>query len=222
MATAKSMTEIYDANFEEVKKYVHATSRGSWSNPDCGGHAAQSTGFCRSLLSWWGNVIVHRADTLMNSCCNCWQRRMIHFLLEESTTDILAWRDDDKPKIPTQTSATGMQAIPTTGVAMGMQYKEARDIDQKPERGEACGRLLFWGCLDHRGAKCRKHFKWRRLNNCLSFTSWKIMAGIFQRVLKNFAPMMHPNISRDFMASSRSKVNGSDFIECYEGYWLCL
>ena len=28
MATAKAMTEIYEANFKEVSKYVHATSRG--------------------------------------------------------------------------------------------------------------------------------------------------------------------------------------------------
>ena len=27
-------------------------------------------------------------------------------------------KDDDKPKIPHQSSATGMQAIPATGVAM--------------------------------------------------------------------------------------------------------
>ena len=33
-------------------------------------------------------------------------------------------RDDDKPKIPHQSSATGMQAIPATGAALGIQYKE--------------------------------------------------------------------------------------------------
>ena len=33
-------------------------------------------------------------------------------------------KDPDKPKIPHQSSATGMQAIPTTGVAMGIQYQE--------------------------------------------------------------------------------------------------
>jgi 2-oxoisovalerate dehydrogenase E1 component len=31
---------------------------------------------------------------------------------------------EDMPKIPHQSSATGMQAIPTTGVAMGIQYRE--------------------------------------------------------------------------------------------------
>jgi len=38
-------------------------------------------------------------------------------------------KDDDKPKIPHQSSATGMQAIPATGVAMGMQYKELQGLN---------------------------------------------------------------------------------------------
>ncbi|MCK6650713.1 MAG: thiamine pyrophosphate-dependent enzyme, partial [Bacteroidia bacterium] len=35
---------------------------------------------------------------------------------------------DDMPKIPMQSSATGMQAIPTTGVAMGLQYLEKQGL----------------------------------------------------------------------------------------------
>jgi 2-oxoisovalerate dehydrogenase E1 component len=35
---------------------------------------------------------------------------------------------DNMPKIPHQSSATGMQAIPTTGIAMGIQYKEKTGI----------------------------------------------------------------------------------------------
>jgi 2-oxoisovalerate dehydrogenase E1 component len=35
---------------------------------------------------------------------------------------------DDMAKIPHQSSATGMQAIPTTGVAMGIQYKENHNL----------------------------------------------------------------------------------------------
>ena len=41
---------------------------------------------------------------------------------------------DNMPKIPHQSSATGMQAIPTTGVAMGIQYKEKTGLaDWQPE-----------------------------------------------------------------------------------------
>jgi 2-oxoisovalerate dehydrogenase E1 component len=43
--------------------------------------------------------------------------------------------DADKPKIIHQSSATGMQAIPTTGIAMGLQYKEKQGLSQF-ERGE--------------------------------------------------------------------------------------
>jgi 2-oxoisovalerate dehydrogenase E1 component len=37
-------------------------------------------------------------------------------------------RREGMPKIPHQSSATGMQAIPTTGVAMGIQYKEQQGL----------------------------------------------------------------------------------------------
>jgi 2-oxoisovalerate dehydrogenase E1 component len=35
------------------------------------------------------------------------------------------------PKIPMQSSATGMQAIPTTGIAMGLQYLEKEGLDEE-------------------------------------------------------------------------------------------
>ena len=35
------------------------------------------------------------------------------------------------PKIPHQSSATGMQAIPITGVAMGIQYLEKQKLTKK-------------------------------------------------------------------------------------------
>jgi 2-oxoisovalerate dehydrogenase E1 component len=46
-------------------------------------------------------------------------------------------RDADKPKTPHQLSATGMQAIPATGAAMGFWYlestnQEAKDAKDKP------------------------------------------------------------------------------------------
>ena len=41
------------------------------------------------------------------------------------------------PKIPHQSSATGMQAIPTTGIAMGIQYKEKLGIDDKKLKDKA-------------------------------------------------------------------------------------
>ena len=42
----------------------------------------------------------------------------------------------DLPKIPHQSSATGMQAIPAAGVAMGLQYREEQGLD-KWAKGDA-------------------------------------------------------------------------------------
>ena len=47
-------------------------------------------------------------------------------------------RDEDKPKIPHQSSATGMQAIPATGAALGMQYKELLSIDDQNQPVVLC------------------------------------------------------------------------------------
>ena len=43
--------------------------------------------------------------------------------------------DKNFPKIPHQSSATGMQAIPATGAAMGLKYKEEVGLskDNKPQ-----------------------------------------------------------------------------------------
>ena len=48
---------------------------------------------------------------------------MTHFLVDELIIRPSLNRDD-MPKIIHQSSATGMQAIPTTGIAMGIQYRE--------------------------------------------------------------------------------------------------
>ena len=38
---------------------------------------------------------------------------------------------DDMPKIIHQSSATGMQAIPTTGIALGLRYKSKNNFKEK-------------------------------------------------------------------------------------------
>ena len=43
-------------------------------------------------------------------------------------------KDADKPKVPHQSSATGMQAIPATGVALGMHYREGGDLFKDDEK----------------------------------------------------------------------------------------
>ncbi len=123
MCTAKALTELYEANKEVTAKYVHATSRG---------HEAIQLAMGLQLKPQDYLSAYYRDDSMLLA---------IGMKPYELMLQLLAKRDDpfsggrtyyahpslnrpDMPKIPHQSSATGMQAIPTTGVAMGIQYKE--------------------------------------------------------------------------------------------------
>lgn len=123
MCTAKALTELYEANKEVTAKYVHATSRG---------HEAIQLAMGLQLKAQDYLSAYYRDDAMLLG---------IGMKPYELMLQLLAKRDDpfsggrtyyshpslnrpDMPKIPHQSSATGMQAIPTTGIAMGIQYKE--------------------------------------------------------------------------------------------------
>ncbi len=123
MYTAKSMTELYEANKEVTAKYVHATSRG---------HEAIQIALGTQLLPQDYLSAYYRDDSILLSIGLQPFELMLQLLAKR--TDIFSGgrtyyshpslNREDMPKIPHQSSATGMQAIPTTGIAMGIQYKE--------------------------------------------------------------------------------------------------
>jgi 2-oxoisovalerate dehydrogenase E1 component len=123
MATAKSMTEVYEEHFKFVAKYVHATSRG---------HEAAQIALGLQLLPQDYIAPYYRDDSILLSIGMTPYDLMLQLMAkrDDPFSGGRAYychpslRDDDKPKIPHQSSATGMQAIPTTGVAMGIQYHE--------------------------------------------------------------------------------------------------
>ena len=130
LCTAKSMAELYEANFKQVSKYVHATSRG---------HEAIQTAVGMQLLPQDYAFPYYRDDAMLLSFGLEPYDLMLQ-LLAKKTDPFSGGRtyychpslkDDDKPKIPHQSSATGMQTIPATGVAMGMKYKELQGLDDK-------------------------------------------------------------------------------------------
>ncbi len=123
MCTAKTLAEKYEANKEITSKYVHATSRG---------HEAIQLACGMQLKPQDWVAPYYRDDSILLG---------IGMTPYELMLQVFAKKDDpfsggrtyyshpslnraDMPKIPHQSSATGMQAIPTTGVAMGIQYKE--------------------------------------------------------------------------------------------------
>lgn len=123
MATAKTMAEWYEENFKVVSKYVHATSRG---------HEAIQIATAMQLLPQDFAFPYYRDDAMLlgigmqpyDLMLQLMAKRDDPFSGGRTYYCHPSLRDADIPKIPHQSSATGMQAIPATGAAMGFWYKE--------------------------------------------------------------------------------------------------
>lgn len=127
MVTAKTMSEKFESQKEITSKYVHATSRG---------HEAIQLAVGMQLKPHDWVSPYYRDDSMLLG---------IGISPYELMLQLFAKKDDpfsggrtyyahpslnrvDLPKIPHQSSATGMQAIPTAGIAMGIQYKEKQKL----------------------------------------------------------------------------------------------
>jgi 2-oxoisovalerate dehydrogenase E1 component len=127
MCTAHAMAELYERNASVTAKYVHATSRG---------HEAIQLAVGLQLSKYDYLSAYYRDDTILLGIGMSPKELMLQLLAKK--TDPFSGgrtyyshpslRRDDMPKIPMQSSATGMQAIPATGVAMGIQYKELQGL----------------------------------------------------------------------------------------------
>ncbi|GAC1489785.1 MAG: hypothetical protein NVS1B13_19160 [Flavisolibacter sp.] len=122
MYSVTVLSEIYEDN-RQITKYVHSTSRG---------HEAIQLATAFSLKSWDWVSPYYRDESMLLG---------MGWTPYELMLQLLTRKDDpfsggrsyyahpnstatDKPKIIHQSSATGMQAIPTTGIAQGLQYLE--------------------------------------------------------------------------------------------------
>ncbi len=120
MYSAKVMAETYEAN-RSICRYVHSTSRGH--------EAIQlATAFQLKPYDW---VSPYYRDESMLLGMGWTPYELMLQLLTKKDDPFSGGRSyyshpnskaADKPKIIHQSSATGMQAIPTTGVAQGVQY----------------------------------------------------------------------------------------------------
>lgn len=129
MCTAKTLAEKYEANKEVTAKYVHATSRGH--------EAIQlAVGMQLNPQDWVSPY--YRDDSILLGIGMSPYELMLQVFAKKDDPfsggrtyySHPSLKRDDMPKIPHQSSATGMQAIPTTGLAMGVQYKEKQGLAQ--------------------------------------------------------------------------------------------
>ena len=134
MQTANNMAILYDENRAVCSKYVHSTSRG---------HEAIQLAAAFQMQSYDYAAPYYRDESILLG---------IGMQPHELMMQLMAKKDDPFsagrtyyghpslkregfPTIPHQSSATGMQAIPATGMAHGLHYLEGQgllDSNNKP------------------------------------------------------------------------------------------
>ncbi|HEY0680240.1 MAG TPA: thiamine pyrophosphate-dependent enzyme, partial [Chitinophagaceae bacterium] len=136
MCTARAMADTYENN-RQICKYVHSTSRG---------HEAIQLATAFNLMPCDFVSPYYRDESLLLGLGFTPYELMLQLLAKAD--DIFTggreyyshpnYRGNDKPTIIHQSSATGMQVIPTTGLAQGIQYLESIQSDKlrKGDGGE--------------------------------------------------------------------------------------
>src|SRR6187402_1353080 len=126
MCTSKRMAEIYDEN-RQICKYVHSTSRG---------HEAIQLAVGMQLKEI-DYVSPYYRDESMLLGIGIEPYELMLQLLTKGDDPFSGGRTyyghpslkrDGFPRIPHQSSATGMQAIPATGMAHGISYLESVNL----------------------------------------------------------------------------------------------
>ncbi len=214
MTTAKIMTEVYEENFKVVSKYVHATSRG---------HEAVQIATGLHMLPKDFLSLYYRDDAFLLAIgMRPWQlmlqlmaKRDDPFSGGRTYYCHPSLRDADKPQIPHQSSATGMQAIPTTGIAMGLQYQEVAKL-QKWKKGEAPVVVCSLGDASITEGEVAEALQMAALKQfpilyLVQDNGWDISANA-----KEIRAQDAYDYAGGFHGIERRRLDGTDFQACYQ------
>jgi 2-oxoisovalerate dehydrogenase E1 component len=210
MLTSRAMTELYESRKEITGKYVHSTSRG---------HEAIQLAAGMQLLSIDFVSPYYRDESMLLG---------MGFSPYELMLQLMAKRDDpfsggrtyyghpsvkrtNFPTIPHQSSATGMQAIPATGMAHGLSYLTSQQLMGGQHPIVLCS--LGDGSVTE--GEVAEAFQMAVLKKLpiiylIQDNEWGISAtGQEMRSMNAF------EYAAGFKGMSRVQVDGSDFIKSY-------
>lgn len=216
MVTARSMADTYEAN-RQICKYVHSTSKGH--------EAIQIAAGMQLLPCDWVSPY-YRDDSILLS---------IGFKPYELMLQLLAKKDDpfsggrsyychpssrdsSKPSIIHQSSATGMQAIPTTGIAQGIRFLEQNDSPLL--RKSADGQLPVVVCSLGDGSVSEGEVSEAFQFACLKQLPIVYLVQDNQWSISATAEEIRTGNAYEYAAGfkglKRMQCDGSDFIRSYE------
>ncbi|MGB0171331.1 MAG: alpha-ketoacid dehydrogenase subunit alpha/beta [Flavobacteriales bacterium] len=132
MARARAMADLYEANAKLTSKYVHACANG---------HEAIQLAAGRRLGPQDYLYAYYRDDALLLGIGMTPKELMLQLFSKADDPfsggrtyyGHPALKREGMPRIPHNSSATGMQAIPAAGAAMGLQYRETHGLGQDVE-----------------------------------------------------------------------------------------
>ena len=212
LVTAKKMAELYEKNAKVTSKYVHATSRG---------HEAIQIATGLQLTPKDFVAPYYRDDALLLSIGMQPYDLMLQLLAKRDDPfsggrtyySHPSLRDDDKPKIPHQSSATGMQTIPATGVAMGIQYKEKQSLQTEEEAGAIV--VCSIGDAAMTEGEISEALQMATLHQMpiiylVQDNGWDISANAEETRAMNAV-----EYAQGFPGIETRSINGSDYQECY-------
>ncbi len=213
MCMARRMAETYDENREICSKYVHSTSRG---------HEAIQLAAGLQLKPWDYASLYYRDESML-----------LAMGLEpyELMLQLMAKRDDPFsggrtyyghpslkregfPIIPHQSSATGMQAIPATGMAHGIHYLESQKLIQGKNKPIVLCSLGDGSVTEGEVAEAFQMAVLKKLPiiYLVQDNNWGISAtGAEMRAMDAY------EYAAGFKGMNRMRVDGSDFVSSYEG-----
>ncbi len=213
MCITKRNAEIFDEN-RQICKYVHSTSRG---------HEAVQLAAGMQLEEYDFLSIYYRDESILLG---------LGLQPYELMLQLLTKADDPFsggrtyyghpslkrigfPKIPHQSSATGMQAIPATGMAHGIQYLESINLLPKTQKPVVVCSLGDGSVTEGEVSEAFQMAVLKQLPIIflVQDNNWGISA-----YADEMRAMDAYEFAAGFKGMKRYKLNGSDFEECYEKF----
>ncbi len=216
MCQAKAMATTYEDN-RPICRYVHSTSRG---------HEAIQLATAFQLLPCDFVSPYYRDESLLLGLGFSPYELMLQLLAKGN--DIFTggreyyshpnFRGEDKPTIIHQSSATGMQAIPTTGIAQGVKFLEKIQSDKlkRGANGEPPVVICSLGDASVTEGEVSEAFQFAALHQLpviylVQDNGWGISVTSEEARTTNANEMV-----KGFKGIKRISIDGSDFLQSYD------
>jgi 2-oxoisovalerate dehydrogenase E1 component len=213
MAYAKNMADTYESN-RAICKYVHSTSRG---------HEAIQLATAFQLLPIDYISPYYRDESILLGLGFSPSELMLQLLgkKEDPFTGGRAYyshpnyKSPDKPLMIHQSSATGMQVIPTTGVAQGVQYTEKINTVKRGSNGELPVVICSLGDASVTEGEVSEAFQFAALHQLpiiylIQDNDWGISVSSAEARTNNAYEFI-----QGFTGIERVSIDGTNFEECY-------